>query len=124
MATGGSVNTTPDSNTSTSSFELLAAPVLDPVAHLQPVKSALWEAGSQWRDIGRALGLTDGTIRTIRNQDDGECLQDVLAKWMYSGEATTHDLNKALEDPTVGRGDIANKIWARKGNISVYLILL
>ena len=74
------------------------------------MKSAVFEARSQWKAIGRALGLTEGTIDSIHHQDDGECLHKVLSKWMHSGGATIHGLLGALEDITVARHDIAHKI--------------
>lgn len=79
------------------------------------MKKSIWEARPQWRDIGRALGLTDSTIRTIRihEPNDGECLHEVLSKWMQSGGATVHNLLEALEDVTVTRTDIANEVRAK-----------
>ena len=78
------------------------------------MKRAVFEARSQWKAIGRALGLTDGTIDSIHDQDDGECLHKVLSKWMHSGGATIHGLLDALEDITVDRRDIAHKIRSLK----------
>ena len=78
------------------------------------MKSAVFEARPQWKAIGRALGLTDGTIDSIHDQDDGECLHKVLSKWMHSGGATIHGLLDALEDITVARHDIAHKIRSLK----------
>ena len=82
---------------------------------LQRVKKALWEARSQWKDIGRALDISDGTIRSIHEPSDGESLHHMLTLWMQSGTATIQDLLKALEDSTVGRKDIVNEILSRKG---------
>ena len=81
---------------------------------LHQVKLAVWEARSEWRNIGRALRLSDGTIRSIHDSEDGECLHKVLTFWMQSGNATIQDLLAALEDPTVARRDIANEIRSRK----------
>ena len=89
--------------------------VLTVDTHLRPVKSAIWEARAQWRDIGRALDLTEGTIESIHEPNDGESLNTVLKKWMTSGEATIHNLLEALEDVTVDRKDIAKNIRALKG---------
>ena len=81
---------------------------------LHQVKLALWEARSKWRDIGRALGISDGTINTIHENDD-ESLHQILTLWIQTGNATIQDLLAALEDPTVSRRDIANEILSRKG---------
>ena len=81
---------------------------------LQQVNKALLEARSQWRDIGRALDISDGTIRSIDEPSDGESLHQILTLWMQSGTATIQDLLTALEDPTVGRRDIAHELRSRK----------
>ena len=74
------------------------------------------EAAYQWKDIGRALpGVTEGNIQSIRFSEDSECLNAVLSKWIITGRAKTNDLLEALEEPTVGRTDIANTIRNLKG---------
>lgn len=75
----------------------------------------MWEARSQWRDIGRALDLSEGTISAIHEYDDGECLTIVIKLWMHLGKATLHTLLKALEDKSVSRYDIANEIRKWQG---------
>ena len=82
--------------------------------HLHHVRNALLGAAYQWKDIGRALELPDGTIRSIRGEDN-ECLNDVLTKWMHSGKATVEQLLDALKDPSVKRGDIVSEILDLKG---------
>ena len=82
---------------------------------LQRMKGYVWEARAQWKNIGRALGISEGTINTIHENDDGESLHQILTRWIKSGNATIQDLLKALEDQTVGRRDIVNEILSRKG---------
>ena len=90
--------------------------VLDLDVHLGPLRGAVFQAAHKWKDIGRALpGVTEGYIRSIRSSEDSECLNDVLSKWINTGRAKTTDLLKALEEPTVSRTDIANKIRDLKG---------
>ena len=91
------------------------ATVLKMDTHLRHVKRAIWEARSQWRDIGRALNLTDGTIESIHEVNDGESLHRVLSQWIQTGTATMPDLLQALEDDTVNRTDIANQIRSLRG---------
>ena len=92
---------------------------------LRQVKQALWEARSQWKDIGHALDISDGTIRSIHEPSDGESLHQILTIWMQSGTATIQDLLMALEDATVGRKDIVNEILSRKGKChSVSFLIL
>ena len=80
------------------------------------MKRAIWEARARWKDIGRALDLSEGTIDSIHEREDGESLHKVLQKWMQSGKATIQDLLNALEDPTVDRTDIANEIRSLEGS--------
>ena len=94
---------------------LFTGVVLTVDSHLRPVKRAIWESRVQWRDIGRALDLSEGTIDSFHEPNDGESLHKVLKKWMGSGKATMHDLLMALDDVTVGRMDIAEKIRKLEG---------
>ena len=82
---------------------------------LRPVKSAVWQSRASWRDLGRALDLSEGTIDSIKEPNDGESLHMVLKKWMQTGKATIQDLLTALEDRTVDRTDIANEVRTLKG---------
>ena len=80
------------------------------------MKLAVLNAACKWKDIGRALGLPDGTIQSLdHGPDDHECLHRALSNWICNGEATIYQLLTALGDPTVKRLDIANQIRARKG---------
>ena len=83
--------------------------------HLQPVRHAIWKARSLWKEIGRALGISDDIIRTIHCENDGECLNEVLSLWIHSDKATISDLLRALAKKTVDRNDIKNKIHVLKG---------
>ena len=89
--------------------------VLNIKHHLLPVKHAVWEARTQWKNIGRELGLSEDIIKSIHDPDDGECLHEVLSKWLQTGNATIYDLLEALEDPIVAHRDIANEIRALNG---------
>lgn len=89
--------------------------ILEVSADLNWVRTDVWEARSQWRDTGRALNLTEGTISAVHEPDDGESLTVVIKLWMHSGKATTHTLLKALEDNSVARCDIANKLRKQQG---------
>ena len=89
--------------------------VLSIDTHLQPVRSSIWSTRSLWKEIGRALGISDDIIRTIHYTDDGECLNEVLSKWINSGKATISDLLRALANKTVDRNDIKNGIHVLKG---------
>lgn len=83
--------------------------------HLHHVKNALLDAAYQWRDIGQALDIPPGTLKSIRGEDR-YCLNEMLTIWMYSGKATMDHLLDALEDPGVQRQDIAIAIRALEGD--------
>ncbi len=82
-----------------------------------PLKEAIWDARSEWKDIGRKLGLTNGDIHAIKdgNKNISECLIEVLVQWMQTGKATIYEMLKALESAVICRSDIANTIRSRQG---------
>lgn len=89
--------------------------VLSVNTHLILVRDKVLEAASCWKDIGRGLpSITEGFISSTSGSDN-ECLYKVLSKWMHTGNAKISDLLNALEQPAVGRKDIANDIRALKG---------
>ena len=81
-----------------------------------PIKEAVWDARSQWKDIGRKLGLKSGDIRAIHDPSDGECLHEVLSLWMHTGKASINVLLKALESKIIDRSDLAREIRSLRGN--------
>lgn len=84
--------------------------ILKSSADLRWVRRVVWEARSQWRDIGRAFELSEGTICAIHEDTDGESLHMVIKLWMELGKATVNTLLEALEDEVVSRCDIAQEI--------------
>ena len=92
-----------------------AATVLGIDTHLQSVYTAVYEARSKWRNIGRSLKVSEDTIASIHHLDDGECLHAVLTSWIQTGNAVIQDLLRALENKTVGREDIAIKFCQLEG---------
>ena len=93
--------------------------VLEVNKHLRHVKNAVLDAACLWYDIGLVLGVLTGTLQSIKFDkelhEDNDRLNEVLLKWMHSGQATIHQLLEALVDPSVYRVDIANKIRALRG---------
>ena len=93
--------------------------VLNVNTHLRHVKNALLDAAYQWNEIGQALDITPGTLRSIGRQyrgNDNECLNEMLTRWMHGGKSTMDQLLEALEDPSVRRDDIVRQIKALKGD--------
>ena len=82
-----------------------------------PLKEEIWDARSQWKDIGRKLGLKDGDIHAIKESEHNisECLNEVLVQWMQTGKATIYDLFKALDSRVIGRSDIVRTIQSLRG---------
>ena len=85
------------------------------------MKNALLGAAYQWNEIGQALDIPHGTLKSIefnkQLHDDNARLNEVLSKWMHRGEATIDRLLEALVDPGVKRNDIATKIRDLKGDM-------
>ena len=83
------------------------------------MKNTVLDAASLWFPLGQALGIPPGTLQSIKFDKelhgDNDRLNEVLSTWMHSGKATIDQLLKALVDPCVGHGDIANTIRALKG---------
>ena len=100
---------------------------------------ALWDARAKWRDIGRRIGVDEGTLDTIRAKDDGENLSDVLRHWLRgvynpkeknSKPRAWHTLIEALRNRVVNEEAMANKLEKEKypdtnpGIIIMYMIIL
>ena len=88
--------------------------------HLHPLKNALLDAAYLWFPLGQALGILPGTLESIKFDrelhGDNDRLNEVLSKWIHSGQATIDQLLEALDsDPSVKRPDVANKIRSLKG---------
>ena len=86
-------------------------------------KSALWDARAKWRDIGRWIGVDEGTLDTIKGKDDGENLNDVLSRWLRgvhnpkeknSKPRTWYTLIEALRNRVVNEEAMANKLEKEK----------
>ncbi len=91
--------------------------VLGVDTHLMPLKEAIWDARSKWKDIGRKLGLTDGDINAIKESEHNisECLNEVLVRWIQTGKATIYDLLKALKSEVIDCSGIVSKILSLRG---------
>ena len=88
--------------------------------HLTPLFELIWDARSQWKEIGCKLGLTDGDTRAIKAEsehDTSQCLTKVLVQWMQTGKATIYDLLKALKSKDIDRSDIVSKIQSLEGEM-------
>ena len=86
---------------------------------MPPLTLAIWNARSNWRDIGRALRVSSDVMNEIGVdhclQNDGQRMERVLVEWLHSGKATVHQLLRALEERSVRHYDIAKNIRSLEG---------
>ena len=75
------------------------------IEDLREVQDTVWEARSQWYNIGLGLGLSVGTLETIQcnNRKYEDCFRDMLSKWLKKANPrpTWSALAEALESPSV-----------------------
>ena len=93
------------------------------ITDLKDVVSALWEARAKWRDIGRCIGVDEGTLDAMKGKDDGENLSDLLSHWLKgvhnpkeknSKPRTWRTLIKALREKVVNEEAMADKLEKEK----------
>ena len=86
------------------------------------VKSALWDARAKWRDIGRCIGVDEGTLDTMKGKD-GDCLSSILSHWLKgvhnpkeknSKPRTWCTLIEALRNRVVNEEAMASKLKREK----------
>ena len=89
--------------------------------HLWHIHEAIFDVRSQWKNIGRALGVESSHLDSIHgntspHDDKGECLYQVLERWIRSGEATVtmNRLLEVLEGKVIGEKHLVNEIRAYK----------
>ena len=96
------------------------------LADLHQVHTKLYEARTNWFEIGQCLAVDNETLRSIRGdckfRDDGARLNEMLDCRLKSKDHLTWaTLCDCLRDPTVARDDVANKIL--KGELSIIICL-
>ena len=77
----------------------------------------MWEARSKWYFIGLELGISPGTLKAIKknnNQDPDDCLTAMLEYWLSNGKPKPlwATVAKALKSPMVGYAELAEKLSA------------
>ena len=86
------------------------------ITDLKTVRTAVWEARTQWMNIGIELNIVktdlDAIKMTVQNGNPGDCLTEMLTLWLKQVEhqPTWLDLIKALKQPTVGLQQLAEQI--------------
>ena len=80
---------------------------------LEQLRYLAQDAVGEWTELGRALKLADWELEVIERdyKKSVEQSYQMLKTWVCSNpeQATLENLKKALEDVTVGRGDLALK---------------
>ena len=79
------------------------------------VLKTVWEARVKWYFIGLELGISPGTLKAIKknnNQDPDECLTAMLEYWLNNGKPKPSwaAVAKALKSPMVGNAELAEKL--------------
>ena len=86
------------------------------ITNLKTVRAAVWEARTQWMNIGIELDILktdlDAIKATVQGGNPGDCLTEMLTLWLKQVDPppTWSALVTALKQPTVGLQQIAEKI--------------
>ena len=75
------------------------------IEDLHELQNTIWEARTQWYNIGLGLGLSQGSLEAIQcnNRKCEDCFRDMLSKWLKKAHPrpTWSALAEALESPSV-----------------------
>ena len=105
------------------------------IADLNDVTGALWDARAKWRKIGSCIGVDEGTLDTMKGEDD-DCYGKMLKHWLRgiykpgeknSKPRTWHTLIKALREKIVNEAAMADKLEKEKypdTNQGSYIIIM
>ena len=84
------------------------------IADLKVVRSAVWEARTQWRNIGIELNLIVTDLDAIKdgNSDSSSCLTEMLTLWLKQVDPppSWSALVIALKQPTIGELRLAQQV--------------
>jgi hypothetical protein len=93
------------------------------IGDLNEVKRALLDTRAKWRDIGRCIGVDEGTLDTMKGKDPGDGLDGILSHWLkgvYKPEVKNskpriwRTLIQALRNEVVNEEAMANKLEKEK----------
>ena len=82
---------------------------------LASVQAIVWDGRAKWYNIGLGLGLSAGTLDSIKLANQGNpdyCITPTLKEWLSRDDPhpSWSHLAAALRAPPVGRGDLAEKL--------------
>ena len=82
-------------------------------ADLREVRSKTWDARNKWFDIGIELGVQFASLTEIQKKcgdESGTCMTQMLALWLTKKGTSWADLIKALKNPIIGHGSLADEL--------------
>ena len=81
---------------------------------LRRVQDTIWEARTQWYNLGLGLDITPDTLDSIElanQQNPDRCFRAMLTKWLREHQQPTWSaLAEALRSPSVGLSQLAQEI--------------
>ena len=85
------------------------------MSHLDLLVQEVTAVRERWQDIGEELGLEQSFLRLIRTNvsDPGNCLREVLRKWLPSCAATWKHVVAVLRIPRIGGSHLAEQLEAK-----------
>ena len=84
-------------------------------ANLSKVRNVIWDAKTEWYDLGLELNLSESTLQTIKKENPTDvkaCFREMLSEWlkMIDPLPSWEGLLEALKKPCVGHKNLAMKI--------------
>ena len=69
----------------------------------------------KWQYIGEELGVKQSSLRHISTtvSDSGDCLREVLSRWLRSCAATWKYIVAVLRTPHIGQSHLADNLEAK-----------
>jgi hypothetical protein len=84
------------------------------LSDLRRVQDTLWEARTQWYNLGLGLDITVDSLDSIEQNNAGRpdrCFRAMLTKWLREHHRPTRSaLAEALRSPAVGLSHLAEEI--------------
>ena len=81
---------------------------------LRRVQNTLWEARTQWYNLGLGLDISPDSLDTIELANSGKpdrCFRAILTKWLREHKRPTWNaLAEALRSPSVGLSHLAEEV--------------
>ena len=92
--------------------------IVTDISNLFEILTDLVEFLTEWRPLGGALGLSEGSLKVVKNDNNNEaqnCMRGTLSLWLSGNghDASLKTLIDALNEPLVKGKDIADKIKAK-----------